>query len=494
MAALAEKPETHLVLGGKVIAKDVHDSERAISYQDPDLVELNLREMKRARRLIDFRLLPALGLMYGISLMDRKNIANAAIAGMLVDLDLTTGYGYNTITLVFFITYVIFQPGMTVLCRKMGPKDFLSVITFAWGAIIIGFGFVRDWKIMVVLRLFLGLFEAGFFPGAIYLLSTWYTRFEVAKRYSIFYLTGCILAALSGILAYGLMQLEGQNGLRGWHWIFILEGVITCAIAMFAYLTLVKFPDQEVEKPSRFFLPPQEATAVLQRLEEDRGDAKLEPFSFALFLKPATEIEIWGFALIFFLTTTVSYSFAFFLPVVLRQNLQFSVAASQCLGCPPYVFAAVVMFAGSWAGDRFRKRALIIQINCLVSMIGLPIMAFHADPGVKYFGIFIAVAGVNANIPAIMAYQANNIRGQWKRAFCSATLTTFGGIGGIAGSLVFRSQDSPHYTPGMIACLVYTGLTSIVTFALTLLLRRRNKSADRGELVINESEEFRYTI
>lgn len=112
------------------------------------------------------------------------------------------------------------------------------------------------------------------------------------------------------------------------------------------------------------------------------------------------------------------------------------------------------MYLGAWAGDRYRKRALIIQVNSLIGVVGLPIMGFHPSPSVKYFGIFIAVAGVNANIPAIMAYQANNVRGQWERAFTSATLTAAGGVGGIAGSLVFRSQDSPEYIPGMTACLV----------------------------------------
>jgi hypothetical protein len=63
------------------------------------------------------------------------------------------------------------------------------------------------------------------------------------------------------------------------------------------------------------------------------------------------------------------------------------------------------MFTGSWAGDRYKKRALILFINCAIGITGLPIMAFHPDPKVKYFGIFIAVAGVNANIPAIMSYQ-----------------------------------------------------------------------------------------
>ncbi|CAH0037480.1 unnamed protein product [Clonostachys rhizophaga] len=496
MSSSHEKERPDFSHNEKVEPNPTEDKNNTLDdTQKPEYVrEFTQKEMRRIRRRADLRLIPALGLMYGISLMDRKNVSNAAIAGMLDDLKLNTGYGYSTITLMFFVSYVIFQPAMTVLCRKLGPKVFLSSICIAWGAVIIGFGFVHDWRVMVPLRVILGTFEAGFFPGAVYLLSTWYTRFEIAKRYSVFYLTGSILSALSGILAYGLMQLEGHGGLRGWRWIFVLEGILTCAVGIFAFIVLVKFPDQEVHSPSPLFLKQDEAKAVLERLNEDRGDTQLEPFSLVSFLKPAKEIEIWGFALLFFLTTTVSYSFAFFLPIVLRQNLKFSVAASQCLGSPPYVFSAFVMYAGSWAGDRYKKRALIIYVNSLISLIGLPIMAFHPSAAVKYFGIFIAVAGVNANIPAIMAYQANNIRGQWKRAFCSATLTAFGGIGGISGSLVFRSQDSPLYRPGIIACLVSIALGVVLTVVLTLLFQHRNRKADRGEYVINDSSEFRYTI
>jgi MFS family permease len=112
------------------------------------------------------------------------------------------------------------------------------------------------------------------------------------------------------------------------------------------------------------------------------------------------------------------------------------------------------MYTTSWIGDRYKTRAIILVGNVTVSIVGLPIMAFGGSPGVMYFGVFIAVAGVNACVPACMAYQANNIRGQWKRAFCSATLVGFGGIGGISGSLVFRSQDAPDYIPGIIATMV----------------------------------------
>lgn len=130
----------------------------------------------RIRHKIDWRLIPALGAMYGISLMDRKNVSNAAIAGMLVDLDMRTGPGYNIVNMSFFFTYILLQPVMIILCRKIGPRHFLPGVVLAWGVVIIGFGFSQNWHTLVGLRLILGGFEGGYFPGCLYLLSCWYTR------------------------------------------------------------------------------------------------------------------------------------------------------------------------------------------------------------------------------------------------------------------------------------------------------------------------------
>jgi MFS family permease len=137
---------------------------------------------------------------------------------MRTDLDLLVGYKYSLITLCFFLTYVLFQPAATVLCRKIGPKNFLPGICLLWGALIIGFGFAENWQTLVALRLLLGVLEAGYFPGCVYLLSTWYTRWQMAKRYSVFYLIGSLASALSGILAYALSLMEGTAGIRGWRW------------------------------------------------------------------------------------------------------------------------------------------------------------------------------------------------------------------------------------------------------------------------------------
>jgi hypothetical protein len=149
----------------------------------------------------------------------------------------------------------------------------------------------------------------------------------------------------------------------------------------------------------------------------------------------------------------VSYSISFFLPIIMTSQLHFSAAVAQVLTTPPYFFAGLFMFIQGWLGDRYRMRAPFIVWNNIQAIIGLSILGWVTVPGVQYFGVFLVTSGSNANIPAILTYQANNIRGHWKRAFCSASIITLGGIGGVAGSMVFRTKDAPRYLPGVYACI-----------------------------------------
>ncbi len=224
------------------------------------------------------------------------------------------------------------------------------------------------------------------------------------------------------------------------------------------------------------------------RVDADRGDVNPQPFSTATYFRAVTDIKIWAYAMILFSSSTISYALAFFLPIILSQSMGFSVGVSQCLNAPPHAFAAAVIYLCGWAGDKYRIRGPLIIANSLLCIIGLPIMGFLSNPGVRYFGVFLVAAGANANIPAATSFQANNIRGQWKRAFASALFVSFGGIGGIAGSLVFRGEDAPTYKPGLYACIACSVLNIIVVVALTFALRRLNGQADRGEKELEYEE------
>ncbi|KAJ5468738.1 Major facilitator superfamily domaingeneral substrate transporter [Penicillium sp. IBT 31633x] len=454
--------------------------------------EFTPQEQKKIIRRIDLRLVTMTGLAYCISLMDRTNLSMAAIAGMKEELVMKVGDRYSLAVLMFFVPYVIFQPPMTVIIRKLGPTYFLSAIIICWAAIMIGMGFVKDWKQMVGARILLGALEAGYFPGCVYLLSCWYTRYDVQKRFSVFYLIGCVASALAGILAFGLMQLDGTHGLTGWRWIFILEGVITGAIGILCFFFLVDFPDR-AHKSWRF-LNQRECEFIVRRINKDRNDGDMEAFSLNKFLKPALDMKIWGFAMIFFCLTTVTYAIAYFLPIILRLGMGYGVGEAQCLTAPPYAFAGIIMYTTAWVADKYHVRAPILIFNATLAIIGLPMMGFAKNNAVRYLGVFFTVAGANANIPACMAYQANNVRGQWTRAFSSATLVGFGGIGGIASSLVFREQDAPGYEPGMYAAIACNILIVLLVIVMSIWFRYCNKQADQGKRVIEGDAAFRYTI
>ncbi|KAI4233005.1 MAG: hypothetical protein L6R40_007211 [Gallowayella cf. fulva] len=395
------------------------------------------KEQRAIIHRIDRRLVVTLGLIYCMSQIDRGNLGNASIAGMTDELALNVGYRYSIIVLVFFPTYVIFQPPSTVLTRKLGPRIFLASITLLWGATEMGFGFVNKWTDMLGLRVVLGILEAGLYPSAVYLLATWYSRYDVGKRYFGFYVIGCIALAFGGILAYGLMQMDGLSGKTGWRWIFIMEGVITCAASFLAYLFLVDFPEKADQ--SWRFLNTEERDFIIRRINKDRDDATVEPFSIRRFLRPALEFQIWIFALISFFIITVASSISIFLPIILNDNMGFSVGASQCLIAPPYALAALLMALSAYIGDHYRIRGPILIANSLIALIGLPIMGFAASSGARYFGVFLVTAGISAAIA------------------CNFLL---------------------------IVCVL----------GLSGYFLRANRQADKGERVIEGSESFRYTI
>lgn len=160
---------------------------------------------------------------------------------------------------------------------------------------------------------------------------------------------------------------------------------------------------------------------------------------------------------------------------------------------PPWIFTGLLMWAQAWLSDRYRLRGPIIVFNAILALVGLALMGFHHANPVRYTGVFFVMAGASGNTPPVLTYQANNIRGHWKRAFCSATLIGFGGIGGIAGALVFRSQDQPKYLPGIYASIACNVCLLLCVAGLSLYFWFANQRARRGVVVLEGLKDFTYT-
>ena len=275
-----------------------------------------------------------------------------------------------------------------------------------------------------------------------------------------------------------------------------MQGLLTVVVGCIGAFTIADFPEKAANSTKSFALPflnQKEAEFVVARIEQDRHDAIAIPFDLKVYVKCAADLKIAGFAALFGLTTTVTYAIAYFLPIILEDGMGFGVAAAQCLVAPPYVLAAIWMYTCAVLADKYHLRGPFIIGNGVMGMIGLPLLGFATNVGARYFGVFLAVTAANANVPCILTFQANNIRGQWKRALASATLVGTGGLGGIVGTTVFRDQDKPSYIPGITTCILACGLVILITCALEFKFWRANKRANAGGKIIEGLEGFRYT-
>ncbi|OJD16207.1 hypothetical protein AJ78_03639 [Emergomyces pasteurianus Ep9510] len=458
-----------------------YESDLLLSGKDP--------RIKAIKRKTDLRICLVLGILYTMAAIDRVNLPNASVPhetpAQLVR-QLT-----NILILVFFPFYICFQPPMTAIARKVGPRLFITFIVISWGIVMVCHGLVKTWRQMIALRCLLGMLEAGYFSTAAYLVSTWYIRREVATRNSAFYLFGSLLGGFGGILAYGLSHMNGVGGYSGWRWILIMEGVITVALGIPAYFLIVDFPE---EAPKSWkFINEEESKLIVDRINLDRRDVVIPPFNMREYLSHGKDWKVWFFAINFCMTSVVNYAVAYFLPIVLRDELGFSVAQAQCLNAPCYVFAIILGVSLSRWSDKINLRAPFFLLNCFLEVIGVCVLGFAKPSGVRYFGAFLIVGPAFANIPFSLTYQANNILGQWKRAYCSALIVGAGGVGGIIGSLVFRTQDAPSYRPGLYSCLVAIFLCVVSMCTTTVYFYRQNKLQAEGKIIIEGEEGFRYT-
>lgn len=168
-----------------------------------------------------------LATLYLVSQLDRANIGNAKIEGLAEDLRLV-GNQYNVVLALFFIPYILLEVPSNVLSKKFKRASvYLGSLATIWEIIMIMHGVVSNFDGLLVVRLLLGVFKAGFYPGAIYLYTFWYMPKELATRIAYFYCTGALSGAFSGLLAAAIAQMDGIGGYAGWRWIFLLEGIAT---------------------------------------------------------------------------------------------------------------------------------------------------------------------------------------------------------------------------------------------------------------------------
>ncbi|KIY43555.1 MFS general substrate transporter [Fistulina hepatica ATCC 64428] len=420
-------------------------------------------------RKIDLHVLPYICVMYLLAFLDRVNISNATLFGLKEDLGLV-GTQYNTVLVIFFVPYILCEIPSDVLLKRFRPHVCLSVCMTMFGLVSMLQGFTHNFGGLVACRWFLGMFESGMFPGCFYLLAMWYRRGESQKRYTFFFCSTTLAGAFGGLLASAIGQMQGLRGYRGWRWVFIIEGIVTCVLGIAWYFFLPDFPEESK------FLTPEEREFVKERLRADVGSsAHAVHFTYRDTLSVVKDYKIWLGGLMYMGTVCPAYGYAYFAPTIIN-SFGYSTIQSQLYSVPPWACAFGMAMIIAYASDRLRHRWAFAVFGAVVCIAGFAVLVtYPSSVHVKYGMLFLAASGAYSSMPVQVCWFNTNLAGHLRRQTGSAFQVAFGNVGGIIAAYAFPSTDGPRYTKGYGICLGFMCLTVLSCTAYLIGINIENR-------------------
>ncbi|CAO2655930.1 Nn.00g047330.m01.CDS01 [Neocucurbitaria sp. VM-36] len=464
-------------------------------------------------RKLDFRLLPTLSFLYLMCSLDKANAGNAKLFGFLEDVGMTS-HQFNLALMYLFFTYGLCEPISNIALRRLGPRIWFPCIVVSWGLITTLTCLVKTYGGFVAIRLFLGMTEAGLYPGSYFILSMWYTPKELATRMAIFYGANTAAGAFGGVIAYGVGNMDGLHGMSAWKWLFIIEGCITIAAGLACFWCLPQFPHMYDGKKSKWLSQEELEYAQLRVKYANGPDAPTYQFRWSDVIAAAKDRKTFFMMMMFWWGGSVpTYSLSYTLPTMVK-NLGYTAVKAQAMTTPPYIFATIVCVSVGWASDRYQKRFFAIMGSYTLGLIGIIILwitVHHRHlSGVSYFAIFLAAAGYSAQAPIVGAWTSVNVPNPSKRASAIGLLMLFGSVGGGSiGSNIYLAEQAPVYPLGFGFSVGATVLGAMIPGSIHWFLMRRENSrrdkldmaqvqvqytpAELGEMG-EDSPLFRYTL
>ncbi|TID23444.1 putative mfs transporter protein [Venturia nashicola] len=445
-------------------------NQKAFSDSSNEVLHEGINEKSLLRKL-DLKLLPPLSLLYLLSFLDRSNVANARIEGLVADLHIT-GNQYLTALTLYFIGYVIFEVPCNIVLKRWTPQLWLPTLTLTWGVVSTLMGVTQNLSGFFAVRFFLGVAESGLFPGVCYYLSMWYKRRERQYRIALFFSAASLAGAFGGILAFGIAKMNGIGGYKGWRWIFIIEGLLTVVISCAAYFFISNYPD------TAKFLSDRERSFIQARLAADSDSTRNEVFTWANVKKALLDHKCWLYGLAFHTMSLPLYTLSLFLPSIIK-DLGYTSAKAQLLSIPVYALATLLTVLIAYTSERFHLRSPFAIASSLLAMIGYIILITNThpskSPGISYLGTFFAAAGIYPATALALAWPANNVSGQTKRAVASAMQISIGNLGAVLGTQLYRPKTAPRYLLGHGFALGYLCANVVVTGVIWWVLAKENR-------------------
>ncbi|KPM35960.1 hypothetical protein AK830_g10609 [Neonectria ditissima] len=415
-------------------------------------------------------------IIYIMNYLDRNNIAAARLKGLQDDLKLDDTQ-YATCLSILYVGYILMQvPSNMFINRIQRPSLYIACAMLLWGLISTLSGNANNFAGMVVIRFFLGFIEAAFLPGALLILSKWYTRRELTKRNAVLFCGNLISNAFSALVGAGVLSnMQGVLGHAAWRWLFWIEGAVTMAVAISAAFILPDLPHN-----SRGFTDEERLVAQL-RMVEDCGEADTDSAENGIFYGlnlALKDIKIYVMMLTFTAYVT-GLSFNAFFPT-LTGTLGFGYVPTLLMSSPPWVFSCIVSVINAWHSDKTQEKFWHITGPIFVGMAGFIISMSTLNVAARYVALFLQASSYAGFIVFYSWISSSFPRPPAKRAVAIAMINAFSQLGNVAGSYVWALKENGYRKSYGIVLSMF-GVTIMGCYIFRLILIDLNKKLDAGE-------------
>ncbi|KAI9874998.1 MAG: hypothetical protein M1830_004960 [Pleopsidium flavum] len=323
--------------------------------------------------------------------------------------------------------------------------------------------------------------EAGYGPGIPYLLSFFYMRFELGVRCGIFLSAAPFATCFAGALAYGITS--GHSHLANWRLLFLVEGLPSILLAFVAYFFLPDSPEK-----SKFLTADEKDVAKARAVRQvgHEAETRIGMVNLSDVVAALGDPKNWLTALMYFSCNVSFSSLPVFAPTILK-GMGFTSINAQGLTAPPYFLSGLVCIASTWLGDRLQQRGLIIIVLSIVGGTGYILLATCKTVGVRYFGIFLAAAGIFPAISNILPWTLNNQGNDTKRGVGIVLLQMIGQCGPVLGTRLYPMVEGPRYVKGMSICAAFMFFNGLLALTLRTYLVWQNKKAEGREAEVQNA-------
>lgn len=413
------------------------------------------RILARVRR----RFIPFAFLCYVIAYLDRVNVGFVA-TNLQRDLHLDAS-GYGLAAGLFFLGYCLFEVPSNLILDRVGARRWIARIMIGWGLVTMGTMFVRNaWEFMAA-RVILGVAEAGLFPGMLLFFTYWFPASERARTGALFMMAAPVSVIIGAPVSQALLRLDGLLGLRGWQWLFLVEGLPAVIVGLLALAVLTDRPEDAR------WLPPADREWLARTMAEDR--ARRDATGHTSLRHAFVNRQLWLLCAVFFLNSIVNYGLFLWLPKLLEDVTGARGFRLSAIVAIPFVAALAAMVIVGRASDRSGERTRYVAGCALATAVGLvTAVSFQQHTWLLVLGFAVSQMALRS-LAGVFWAMPPQILGGTAAAAGIAVINSVGNLGGFVGPILIGVlyTMSGGYTGGLLA------LTGVLIVEAVLVLRAR---------------------